>query len=440
MITQFTRFIEENSLFQPEGKVLLAVSGGVDSMVMWKLFEVCGFHYAVIHCNFQLRGDDSDADEVLVRQTAEERGVRLFVKRFDTREHASVTGVSIEMAARELRYVWFREVMQAEGIPWLATAHHLDDLLETFFINLVRKTGIRGLTGFKPRSGQLVRPMLFTNRVAIEEWATLNSVAYRTDQTNHELIFQRNFIRHQIIPSFEKLNPSFRRNLAGTMAHLQEVEAFYDTEVNIQLKRISAGDASQPEISIIALMRMPHPRQLLFEWMNRYGFNQATVDQVFNSLDAEPGRRFYSRSHRLVTDRNRLIINVSTPDASQALYLEKNDLEIFEPVHLTLTETEAANLQIDTDPRVANLDADKLQFPLILRKWQSGEYFQPFGMQGYKKVSDFFIDQKFSIPEKEQAWIICSGNQVAWIVGHRIDNRFRITGETKRAMIIRLHL
>ncbi len=440
MINQFTQYIEQNHLFHPSEKILLAVSGGIDSMVMWKLFDDTRFNYSVIHCNFQLRGDDSDNDELLVRRTAAERGIKLFVKKFDTREYASLTGISIEMAARELRYAWFEEIRRAENIHFIATAHHLDDLLETFFINLVRKTGIKGLSGFRPKTGYIIRPMLFTNRNGIVEWATMNDTEFRTDTTNSEIIFQRNYIRHHVIPGLEKLNPAFRNNLTATMANLRDVEEFYMTEVTRQIKKISTGDSHFPEILVSSLLKLPHPRQVLFEWMSKYGFHPATSNQVFESLDGEPGRQFFSRTHRLVIDRSKLILTPIPESSGQLFYIEKDDLEIFEPIHLTIQSIDLNSLEIDPDPGMAFLDLDKLQFPLIVRKWKAGEYFQPLGMKGFKKISDFFIDQKLSIPEKEETWIIYSGNKVVWIAGYRIDNRFRISSETTNAICIQLHI
>jgi tRNA(Ile)-lysidine synthase len=440
MINRFTEYIEQNHLFHPSEKILLAVSGGIDSMVMWKLFDDTRFDYSVIHCNFQLRGEDSDKDELMVRRIASERGIKLFVKKFDTREYASLTGISIEMAARELRYAWFEEIRMAENIHFIATAHHLDDLLETFFINLVRKTGIKGLSGFRPKTGYIIRPMLFTNRNGIVEWATMNDVEFRTDTTNSEIIFQRNYIRHHVIPGLEKLNPAFRNNLTATMANLRDVEQFYMTEVTRQIKKISTGDSQFPEILISSLLKLPHPRQVLFEWMSKYGFNTATSNQVFESLDGEPGRQFFSRTHRLVIDRNKLILTPIPESSGQLFYIEKEDLEIFEPIHLTIQTIDINSFEIDPDPGMAFIDLDKLQFPLIVRKWKAGEYFQPLGMKGFKKISDFFIDQKLSIPEKEETWIIYSGNKVVWIAGYRIDNRFRISSETTNAICIQLHI
>jgi tRNA(Ile)-lysidine synthase len=385
MINRFTHFIEENKLFKPTDKVLLAVSGGIDSMVMWNLFDDARYDYAVIHCNFQLRGDDSDADEELVIRMAEQRGIKLFVKKFDTREYALMTGISIEMAARELRYKWFEEIRTEENFRYLATAHHLDDLLETFFINLVRKTGIKGLTGFRPKSGHLIRPMLFTNRQEIETYAAQKNIEFRTDITNNELIYQRNYVRHQIIPGLEKLNPAFRNNLEATMLNLREVEDFYQTEVNRQIKRITTQEGPYNEITVSDLLKLPHPHQVLFEWLNQFGFNPPTIEQVFTNLESEPGRQFYSKTHRLVIDRNKLIVAETTMDTNQVFYIEKNDLEIFNPIHLTLNHAEIEHTKIDPDPRLAFLDFDKLQFPLIVRKWNAGEYFQPLGMEGFKK-------------------------------------------------------
>ena len=440
MINEFTRYVADNNLFAAGDRVLLAVSGGIDSMAMWQLFENAGYNYAVAHCNFRLRGDDSDADELLVRATAEARGIRLFVKRFDTQEYAAIAGISIEMAARELRYDWFSGLIKQEHFSCLATAHHQDDLMETFFINLLRKTGIKGLTGFRPKAGHLIRPMLFTNRKGIEQWANEQNLHYRTDHTNNEVVYHRNFIRHRIIPALEELNPAFRRNLADTMNNLRSVESFYETEVNRQIKRIAGPDEDHPGIVVSALLKLPHPQQVLFEWMSRYDFNPSTAEQVFRNIEGEPGRQYFSPTHRLVTGRNRLIITPRQEKTEELFYIDREDMEIFEPVHLTFSWQDVDHTEIDPDPRIAFLDAGKLGFPLIVRKWIPGEYFQPLGMQGFKKISDFFIDQKLSIPEKEQAWILYSGDKVAWIIGQRIDNRFRLTNETREVLVIRLHL
>lgn len=436
MINRFNTYIAEHRLFEATDRVLLAISGGIDSMVMWKLFEESRYNFAIAHCNFQLRGDDSEADEQLIRQVAEDTGAKLFVSRFETREHAALTGKSIEMAARDLRYNWFEEIRKEHGFNRIATAHHQDDLLETFFINLVRKTGIKGLTGFRPKSGGLIRPMLFTCRLEIEQWAKQHSIRYRTDLTNNELIFQRNFIRHQIIPSMEQLNPAFRRNLSETMSNLRETEDLYFHEVNRQIRKIALQGTEETEISLPGLLRLSFPRQVLFEWMNRFGFNPATIDSVFQSLNKEPGRLFFSKTHRLVIDRNKLIVTGIPESTTEIFYIEREDIEINHPLHLKLGRFNADEYVIPEDPAIASLDDALLEYPLMIRKWHQGVYFQPLGMKGFKKISDFFIDQKLSIPEKENTWIIYSADKVVWIAGHRIDNRYRITGKTSTVLRI----
>ncbi len=438
MIDRFTAFVKTHQLLPPGGKTLLAVSGGIDSMALWRLYELANFDYSVIHCNFQLRGADSLADERLVTEHAKELGTRLFVKKFDTRGYARLSGVSVEMAARELRYAWFEEIRAAEKFTFIATAHHQDDLIETFFINLVRKTGIKGLTGFREKSGFLIRPMLFTNRQEIETWADANQVKYREDATNSEVLFQRNFIRHEIIPRLETLNSAFRQNLAETMANLRQVEDFYQTEADRQINKITDHEAENPELFISQLLKLAHPRQVLFEWMSRYGFNPSAAESLYDNLLAEPGRQYFSKTHRLVTGRNKLIITGLPDNVNPLFYIEKNDLEIREPLHLEIESRSPKGFEIIRDPYTACLDAGELDFPLIIRKWKPGEYFQPLGMSGFKKISDFFVDEKLSLPEKEETWILYSGDKVVWIIGRRIDNRFRITPETKEILMIRM--
>lgn len=437
MINRFTQYYSGNQLFQHSDKILLAVSGGIDSMVLWRLFEEAGLNYAVAHCNFHLRGDDSNQDEAFVRERADELGVKLYVTHFDTQEYAAAAGISIEMAARRLRYDWFEETRRDGNFRWIATAHHLDDMLETFFINLVRKTGIRGLTGIKPKSGYLVRPLLFASRNEIEAFAQSREIEYRTDITNEDVVYQRNFIRHRIIPELEKLNPAFRNNLAETMENLRQAEEFNDYETARQIRKISDPQNSD-EITVTSLLKQAFPDQLLFAWMTRYGFNPSIIREVFSHLEGEPGRQFFSRTHRLVIDRNKLIVTPIPENNEEIFYLEHSDTWLGHPIQMTITRHDASAFRINSDPRTACLDEDKLEYPLTLRRWSPGEYFQPLGMHGFKKISDFYIDQKLSIPEKENTWILYSGGKVVWIMGYRIDNRFKITKETKKVVQLTL--
>ena len=435
MNSRFHEFISRRSLFDPSDEILLAVSGGIDSMVLWRLFEESEFHYGVIHCNFQLRGDDSMADEQLVREQAAQRGIRLYVRRFETLEYAALRGISVEMAARELRYEWFEEIRSRNGYRYIATAHHQDDLLETFFVNLVRKTGIRGLTGFREKSGTLIRPLLFAGRKEIEAYSIKQDIPFRKDRTNDEIVYQRNFIRHQIIPGLETLNPGFRANLLVTMENLRKTEEVYLTEISKQLLKISCREGEYPAIYLSQLFKLPNPETVLFEWMSRYGFQAPVINSLFAALPGETGNQYFSRTHRLVIDRNKLIITPIPGKETPVYYVEEGTEEVLHPLRLVIEKAGASGFRMITDPTVACLDAGKLVFPLIIRKWQPGEYFQPLGMQGFKKLSDFFVDEKFSLPEKESVWVLYSENKVAWIIGHRIDHRFRITAETKEVLV-----
>ncbi len=436
---RFTDFIESNRLIRPRQKVLLAVSGGIDSMVLLHLFERSGFRYGVVHCNFKLRGEDSEKDEAFVRQCVTPSGVPFICRRFDTRGHARLKGISIEMAARELRYDFFEKVRAERNYDRIATAHHLDDLLETFFLNLSRKTGIRGLSGIKEQSGNIVRPLLFASRREIEEYARFHSVRYREDATNSEVVFQRNFIRHRIIPLFTELNPAFKENLAGTIAHLREAEEVYATGIRKARERVLVPREGGGTIHIKALREVPFAKVLLFEMLSGYNFNASVADQIYQGLDAGAGKQFFSKTHRLVKDREYLYIApLPKEEENRVFYIEEGDMELFLPFDLAIEKIWRRDLEITENPRVAFLDYEKLQFPLLMRKWKQGDYFQPLGMSGFKKLSDFFIDEKMPLPEKENAWLLCSGQKIVWVMGRRIDNRFKVTPRTRQVVKIEM--
>ncbi len=438
MFNRFFENIRQKQLFEPQHKVLLAVSGGIDSMVMLQLFEKSNFQYGVVHCNFQLRGADSEKDEEFVRQHVLVHGIPLFCKRFETEEYADLNGISIEMAARELRYTYFEEIRRENDYDFIATAHHLDDLLETFFLNLSRKTGIRGLTGIKEKSGNLIRPMLFVNRREIEEYARENFIAFREDRTNSEVVYQRNFIRNRIFPLFLSMNPAFSNNLLETIRNLRDTEEVYSFFIEKEENKVFSQRGDEVSVEIKKLMQSPFPDILLFEILSSFNFNPKVSGQVFQSLENPPGRQFFSKSHRLVKDREFLFITPLSEPENRIFYIEKNDLELFAPLDLAIEKTNAANFQITKDKNVACIDSGKLDFPLLIRKWQQGDYFKPLGMSGFKKVSDFLIDEKVPVHQKEKVWLLCSGRKVVWIMGYRLDERFRITPETKTVLKIEI--
>ncbi|MDD4754794.1 MAG: tRNA lysidine(34) synthetase TilS [Prolixibacteraceae bacterium] len=438
MLAAFKRYIEEKRLFHPGQRILLAVSGGVDSMVLLHMFEKSGFSYGVAHCNFQLRGEDSENDEELVRKHVLVHGVPSFFTKFDTREFARIHSISIEMAARRLRYDYFEKVRRENNFDLIATAHHQDDLTETFFLNLSRKTGIKGLTGIKEKSRNIIRPLLFAGREEIESFARANYIEYREDFTNNELIYQRNFIRHKIIPLFHELNPAFRGNFAETINNLRAVEDVYNHTINNEREKVIIESNDRISINIRALLSLPFPQIVLYEILTDYNFNPALTEQVFMGLASEPGKRYYSRTHRLVKDREELFL-IPLPEAKdQIFYIEEGDMELFAPYDLSIEKINDINFEIIKDPLVACLDFDKLDFPLLIRKWKQGDYFQPLGMNGFKKLSDFFIDEKIPLHKKEEAWILCCGSKIIWIMGYRIDDRFKITSKTKHILKIEI--
>jgi tRNA(Ile)-lysidine synthase len=430
MLNRFLENITAKQLFEPKQKVLLAVSGGIDSMVMLYLFEKSGFDYGIVHCNFQLRGDESDQDEEFVKKQVLIHGVPSYFKRFDTEEYAQINGISIEMAARDLRYEYFEKIRVEHHYDLIATAHHSDDLIETFFLNLSRKTGIKGLTGIKDKSDKIIRPLLFASRGEIEKFASENCIEFREDSTNIEVFYHRNFLRHRILPLFSELNPSFRKNLLASIENLKDAETVYSGFFENEKQKVVESAADSQVIEIDNLKKSAHPKLLLLEILLEFNFNPAVVEEVFQSLDGDSGKQFYSKTHRLVKDREKLFISLVQEKENKIYYIEAIDLKLIEPFNIKFEKLAGKDFKVRKEKNFACLDVEKLEFPLLIRKWQQGDYFQPLGMTGFKKVSDFLIDEKIPVHEKENTWLLCSGNKIAWIMGHRIDNRFKVTPKT----------
>ncbi|WP_297093382.1 tRNA lysidine(34) synthetase TilS [uncultured Draconibacterium sp.] len=438
MYDQFINNIKEKQLIKPEQKVLLAVSGGIDSMVLLHLFERSGFEYGIAHCNFRLRGDESDGDEAFVHEQVEQHGTPAHFETFDTKEYASLKGISIEMAARELRYDFFERIRKEYEYDCIVTAHHQDDLIETFFLNLSRKTGIKGLTGIKEKKGKLVRPLLFASREDIEKYAAENYISYREDSSNNEVVYQRNFLRHKILPLFSELNPAFKKNFMASVDNLKVAYDVYENAIGNEIQEVLTDEKEQSVISISALQNSPHPKTVLLEILSGYGFNASVVDAVYQSLETLSGKQFFSKTHRLVKDRDVLFIQEISNDEERVYYIEEDDMELFAPFSISIERLDGKDFSIIKDANIACIDLDEVQFPLLMRKWQQGDYFQPLGMTGFKKVSDFFIDQKMPLHEKENTWLLCSGKKIVWIMGQRLDNRFKVTDATKQVLKIEI--
>lgn len=438
MLNRFVEFIYEKQLFTTQHKILLAVSGGIDSMVLLHLFDKSGFQFGVVHCNFNLRGNESDEDAHFVEKHILASGVPFFTTSFDTKNYAALSNISIEMAARELRYEYFENIRKENHYDYIATAHHADDVIETFFLNLSRKTGIKGLTGIKEKNGNIIRPLLFAGRKEIEKYASENYIDFREDSSNNETTFQRNFIRHKILPLFSELNPAFKKNALASIDNLKDAEKIYDTFLSFEKNDVVSENKNGTEISIGRLLKTTFPETLLYEILCEYNFNSAVAGQVFEGLDSGSGKQYFSKTHRVVKDRDKLFISAIKTKNDKIFYIEENDVELFEPLKIEIKKASADGFQISREKTVACIDADKVEFPLLIRKWKKGDYFQPLGMSGFKKVSDFFIDQKLPLHEKENTWLLCSGKNIVWIMGQRIDNRFKITSETRQVLKIEI--
>ncbi len=442
MLNAFLNYIAREKLFAPGDRVLLAVSGGMDSVAMAGLFHMAGFDFGIAHCNFTLRGAESDADEAFVKALAEKMRAPVHVKRFNTRNYAREHHLSIQMAARKLRYEWFEEIRHQERYACIATAHHGDDQIETFIINLVRGTGLSGLHGILPKQGAIVRPLLFTFRDEIEKFIRENDLAYRTDVSNASDKYLRNRIRHHVIPELEKIDPSFRRSITATIKRIRDAEQIYRRRMDEELEKIVVSDGNTATVSIPALQSLVPMDVYLFELLSPFGFNDSTINQIRESLGSLSGKQFLSSTHRLIKDRGHLVIVRKKSALNKPVdqhFIDRATTYLDDPIRLKLTVTEdVRHYPVTDNPDIAGLDYDKLSFPLQLRKWRRGDYFYPLGLKKRKKLSDFFIDEKLSIVEKENTWLVVSGDDIVWIVGRRIDHRYRITNRTERVYEIEL--
>ena len=414
------QFIEQNALFASDERVLVALSGGADSVALLRLLCALGYDCRAAHCNFHLRGTESDRDEAFVRRLCQELGVTLYVTHFDTQEEAHRRKVSIEMAARDLRYAWFEEVRKECGAAVIAVAHHSDDSVETLLLNLIRGTGLNGLRGIRPKNGRVVRPLLCMNRQEILACLKEMGQPYVTDSTNLQNLYTRNKIRLDLLPLMQTINPSVKENLLKMTAHLEGVAHIYQKAIDESRRRVMTAEG----ISIEALEQECEPETVLYECLSPLGFRAAQVSEMYQSLKGQSGKEFVGRGWRAVKDRRMLLL-------APIEEMEEPRL-LWEDCRLT------PDFVIPRDKQVACLDADKLKAPLILRRWRAGDTFVPFGMKGRKRVSDYLTDRKFSLLQKKRQWVLCCGEEICWLVGERLDNRFRIDEGTKSVRIVTL--
>lgn len=423
---------------QPAKKTfLLAVSGGVDSVVMANLFSKSGYKIVIAHCNFQLRGKESDADEKFVKELAEKYKVRFCIKRFDTDKYVAEKKISLQMAARELRYNWFKELLEKEGLDNLVIAHHADDAIETFFINLLRGTGIAGLHGISSSQHGLIRPMLGFTRKEIEAYATKEKLKWREDSSNASDNYERNKIRHHLIPELLKISPDATHAISHTIENLAETEHIYRKTIEEKISKLAAVKGDKVFISIALLQKLEPMHLYLYEYIKQWGFNYVQAKEVCQSLKGQSGKVFISTTHKMIRDRKSLVIEKITKEINESANIDEEedgfingDLEIVFKI-----KDKPTGFKPFTPSTIASLDYEKLKFPLKIRKWKQGDKFYPLGMSKHKKVSDYLIDNKVSLTDKDRVYILLSGDEIIWLIGYRIDDRFKVVPATKKLYI-----
>ena len=420
----FKKIIKEEYPFLCTNKLLIAVSGGVDSIVLAHLCKMSKMDFSIAHCNFNLRGEESDADEAFVKELAEKMEVPFFTQSFNTLKFAENAGISIQMAARELRYNWFEELSNSMEFDFTLTAHHANDNLETFLINLIRGTGPEGLQGIKDKHHQLIRPLINFSRSEIEEFAQIENLKWREDSSNASDKYMRNRIRHHMVPLMQELNPQLLESFAKTQQHLNESMELVEDYMSLLYPKIISRDVFGYALDIAFLKKVPNSKQVLYQLLKSFGFTE--WNDVHDLMDAQTGKMVLSDTHRLIKDRNRLLLTeIQDESINKEYQLEKGEEFVMIPEFGTLHLTEVEKFDKSATNSIF-VPIRKLKFPLLIRKWKEGDYFVPFGMKGKKKLSDYFKDEKFSLPQKEQTWLLFSGEDLVWIINQRADNRFSV--------------
>ena len=442
MVERLQHFIGEKQLFNRNNKILLAVSGGIDSVVLLDLFHQLPNFIGIAHCNFQLRGEESDGDEALVKQLASRYDLPFFSVRFDTINITEASNESVQMIARRLRYDWLEKIRKENDYTFIATAHHQNDTLETLLYNLTKGTGISGLHGIPVKNGKIIRPLMCFNKEEIEAYVKTKDLKYRLDASNLALKYNRNKIRHLVVPALKEINPALEKTVYENTGRFRETEELYRFAIQYFTKKLlnknRNGDVFLP---ILKLKQIPAPKSVLYELLLPYGFNNTQTQQIWEALDGIAGKVFYSENHQLIKDRKHLIISEKQESKQGFSIIQKDCSKLTkEDIELIFLQTKKdKHFNIHSSKDHAYLDIKKITFPLMLRKWKPGDYFYPFGMKGKKKkVNKFFKDEKISLIEKERTWILEDAQKrILWVVGYRIDERFKIKDNTREVLLIK---
>jgi tRNA(Ile)-lysidine synthase len=437
MLNKFKRFLTVNDLVKSDSRILLAVSGGIDSMVMTHLFLRLKYETGIAHCNFSLRGDESDMDEEMVQLYAQKHNIPFYSKKFKTQEFAQTNGLSIQMAARELRYTWFEELSIENKYDVIAVAHNMNDNIETLLINLTRGTGINGLSGIRPRINNIIRPLLFATRNEIIEYCHKNIIHFREDSSNEDTKYTRNKIRLKIIPILKEINPSIEITLNDTAERFSNINDIVSEYISNLKERVSYRKDDLILFNISLLREYLKNKTVLFELFKQFGIHNVQLDDLIKVIKGKTGGRIIISDYLVLKNRKEIIVSKVNAEGKTFLSLNSINELLKAPGIISATISEKKNnREIPSDSNIASVDSDKISFPLLIRKWEKGDYFYPLGMDQRKKLSDYFIDRKYSRFEKERKLILLSEGKIVWIIGDRIDNRFRINNSTKNVLTI----
>lgn len=436
MYKQFLKYCEKIGLSNGT-KILLTVSGGIDSMALLHLFHLSEYSIEVAHCNFNLRGEESHGDQKFVKEICDSLNISFHSKLFETEKYAQDRGVSIQMAARDLRYTWFEELRIETKLDVIATAHHQDDQVETILLNMSRGTGLKGMHGILSVQNHLIRPLLFTNREQLESWVISNNLNYREDSSNVSEKYYRNKIRHQVLPVLKEINPSLSRTFQANTERFSAAEQNLSFLYEKERSNLFIQNGDEHHLVLSELNKFPSPIDVVFHFISQYGFND--WKSIENILSSKSGKMISSEKYHLLRNREELVLKMKDEKLAETFLIQEHTKQICKPISLTLNCKSVNGFHIKKSSFEAALDFDKLSFPLELRKWQNGDVFHPLGMKGNKKLSDFFIDKKMNLFEKENTWILCSNNQIVWIVGHRIDDRFKLVENSQKVYLAMLN-
>lgn len=433
MINRIKEYITNKDLFSKDSRLLLAISGGADSVFLFFILKELGFKFEIAHCNFNLRAEESDQDELFVKALASQHRVKCHTKSFKTKQYANKQKISIQMAARGLRYKWFDKLLSTHNLDFVITAHHQDDNIETFFVNLIRGAGINGLSGMKSKNKKIIRPLLQITRNEIEDYLNQEGIKYRNDSSNLHMKYLRNKIRHKLIPLLKEMNPNINQTIVDEMSFLKNTKKVFQQKVDLIRRQLLIHEKEDVyKLNISELMKLDQLEIFLFEILNPFGFSQ--ISQIIKAMHCQAGKQFLSKDFHLIIDREYIIISFLRKEEGEKVL----DIETEIDTPLSMRFATSFDVSIDNNENIAKLDFNKLSFPLKLRRWKHGDRFKPLGMRTFKKVSDFFIDNKYSLLDKKKQWILCSEDSIVWIVGDRIDDRYKIDTNTKKVYIAEL--